>query len=330
MRPSNSPNVDGRPDQTVGILPLIHLKSLLFGNALISMPYADCGGILADDENAEKALIDHAVNLGRELAVHNIELRQIQAVPWLDAFSPLGSRNGSHFEYPANGKTALRCTTKSHKVSMLLELPKCSDVLFKSLRSKLRSQIKKPLKEGLRSVVGGHELIEDFYRVFSLNMRDLGSPVHSKRLIQNLFQALPDASRIVMVYQGKEALAGSVVIGFRDVLMNPWASSLREYNRLSPNMLLYWTMLEYACDKGFALFDFGRSTPEEGTYRFKEQWGAKPRPLNWQCISLRAGRRPEDDASEKQRFSSAISYWQKLPVPIASLVGPLIRKHISL
>ena len=118
-------------------------------------------------------------------------------------------------------------------------------------------------------------------------------------------------------------------MGFKDTLENPWASALKEYSRLSPNMLLYWSMLEYACDNGFSYFDFGRSSPDEGTYKFKEQWGSKPTPLHWYYISL--NNQPiDEETSEKAKFEKAIRYWQKLPVPVTEIVGPMIRKHIGL
>ena len=219
--------------------------------------------------------------------------------------------------------------TKSHKTRMLLNLPESSEELMKSFKSKLRSQIKKPVKEGLKSKIGGLELIDDFHEVFLVNMRDLGSPVHSKKLIQNVIEEFSEKAKIVIVYKEAQPIACSLFVAFEDTLENPWASALRKYSRLSPNMLLYWTMLEYACDNGFKYFDFGRSSPDEGTYKFKKQWGAKPFPLHWQYISL-DGKSIEKEISEKSKFDKAIGYWKKLPVVITRLVGPSIRKHIGL
>ncbi|MCP4647836.1 MAG: GNAT family N-acetyltransferase [bacterium] len=199
---------------------------------------------------------------------------------------------------------------------------------MKTFKSKLRSQIRKPLKEGLRASVGGIELLDDFYRVFSVNMRDLGSPVHSKKLMRRVIEEFPSTARVVLVYRGKEPMACSLVIGFGDTLKNPWASSLREYSVLSPNMLLYSTMLDYACDNNYRFFDFGRSSPNEGTYRFKEQWGAKPTPLHWYYISI--GSEESIKGEEKARFERVIHYWKRLPVPLTKIVGPSIRKHIGL
>lgn len=212
---------------------------------------------------------------------------------------------------------------------MLLNLPTSSEILMKSFKSKLRSQIKKPLKEGLSSRVGGLELFDDFYNVFSINMRDLGSPVHSKSMMPNVLAEFPEKAKIVIVYKHEQPLAASLIVGFKDTLENPWASALREYSKLSPNMLLYWTMLQYASDNGFTYFDFGRSSPDEGTYKFKAQWGAKPTTLHWHYVSVN-GQPNDKETSERSKFNKAIEYWKKIPVPLTKVIGPMVRKHIGL
>ena len=142
-------------------------------------------------------------------------------------------------------------------------------------------------------------------------------------------EADPDFAKLIIVYRYTQPVACSLIVGFKDTLENPWASSLREYSRLSPNMFLYWTMLEYACNNGFKYFDFGRSSPDEGTYKFKEQWGATPNPLHWHYISVN-GKPLDKETSEKSKFDKAIQYWQKLPVSLTNVLGPIIRKHIGL
>lgn len=213
---------------------------------------------------------------------------------------------------------------------MLLDLPDSSDELMKSFKSKLRSQIRRPTKEGLVVKNGGVELIADFYSVFCVNMRDLGSPVHSRILIETVMEVFAETASIVIVSKDDTPIACSLIVGFKDILENPWASSLRDFSRLSPNMLLYWTMLAYACDNGYRQFDFGRSTPGEGTYKFKKQWGAEPHPLHWHTVFLNGKLAPGATAAEKDKFSKAIQYWQKLPVPATRLLGPMVRKHIAL
>jgi FemAB-related protein (PEP-CTERM system-associated) len=212
---------------------------------------------------------------------------------------------------------------------MLLTLPESSEALLKSFKSKLRSQINRALRAEFVSRIGGLELLDDFYRVFLINMRDLGSPVHSVKLMQYALGEFPEDSRILVVYGSTEPVAAALVVGFGKVLRNPWASSLRKYASLGPNMLLYLRALEYGCDRGYRVFDFGRSTPGEGTYRFKEQWGAVPAPLYWHYIAL-DGKMPDPEGAGKARFEMATRYWQKLPVVVTRIIGPSIRKHISL
>ena len=296
-----------------GILPLVHLKHFLFGNHLVSIPFFDLGGLLADDQETERALLSEAIKLGCQLGVDKIELRQTTLLPSAKLIT--------------GEKYFLQ--TKSHKVRMLLSLPKSPEILIKSFKSKLRSQINKPLKEGLYSKMGGLELLEDFYQVFLINMRDLGSPVHSKKLMKLVLQEFSENTQLIVIYKEKIPLACSLIVVFKDIVENPWASALKEYNPLSPNMLLYWTMLEYACKNGYSFFDFGRSSVDQGTYKFKEQWGAEPTPLHWHLFVLN-GHQVTDRESEKAKFDKAIEYWKKLPVFTTRLIGPYIRKHISL
>ena len=260
-----------------------------------------------------------AIKLTKNIDAKSIELRQINPINGLES-----QNENSEFKIKNSN-----IVTHSHKVRMLIELPESADDLMKSFKSKLRSQIKKPLKEGLKAKVGGLELINDFYEVFTVNMRDLGSPVHSKSLFGNVLEEFKNHAKIIIVYKGLEPTACSLIVGFNDTLENPWASALRQFSRLSPNMLLYWTMLEYGCDNGFKYFNFGRSTPGEGTYKFKEQWGAQPAPLHWHYISLN-DRSIDTGISEKSKFDKAIQYWQKLPVPVTKIIGPKIRKYIGL
>ncbi|MBW2661972.1 MAG: GNAT family N-acetyltransferase [Deltaproteobacteria bacterium] len=146
---------------------------------------------------------------------------------------------------------------------------------------------------------------------------------------KSVLEEFPDKAKIVIIYKENKPIACSLMVGFKHILENPWASALRKYSRLSPNMLLYWAMIEYACDNGYSLFDFGRSSPGEGTYKFKKQWGAEPEPLHWHYISIN-GKSVINSASKKSKFTKAIQYWQKLPVSVTKIIGPMIRKHIGL
>lgn len=304
------------------------------------MPFLNYGGILADNQQAEMALLSEAVKLAQKLRASTLELRHLHPLSCLNGLNSVHSVNGStaarqHRTMDVvplaeiNPSNPITFTTRTHKLRMLLQLPGSGDELFKSYNAKLRSQIRRPQKEGMDSVIGGIELLDDFYKVFSVNMRDLGSPVHSKNLFKQILNHFGEDARIGIVnYKGQPVAAG-MIIRFKNLIEIPWASSLRRYNQFSPNMLLYWSFLEYACNNGHQYFDFGRSTPGEGTHKFKEQWGAKPYPIYWHNIVLNGGPATENK-SEKSRFDTATRYWQKLPLPISNALGPLIRKRISL
>ena len=328
-------------NRMVGLLPLVQIKTPLIGNRLVSMPYFDHGGVLSENTESENRLIEAAIRLGQKTGAKRIELRQLDRLPTLD------NVDSRRLESPsAKGKISLHTikrlnrqpvkvewTLKSHKVRMLLPLPGNSGFLMKSFKSKLRSQIKRPIKAGLEAKIGGIELLDDFYYVFSMNMRDLGSPVHSNALPNNVLRRFGDKARIAVVYKGKAPLAASLMVGVNSVMNNPWASALREYSKDSPNMLLYWTMLSYASDRGYHYFDFGRSTPGEGTYKFKAQWGAQPHPMYWYTIHLDKHRPPNNhrnDTSISKKRAMAVQLWQKIPVSITRIIGPPIRKHIDL
>ena len=319
---SNEPSIiSGELTSNVsGLLPLVHLKNPFFGNRMVSMPFFDHGGIVADNKTCEEKLIQASIELGKRLKAQRIELRHLNQI--------------STLENSVNNKPeCISWSSRSHKVQLLLTLPNSSETLWKSFKSKLRNKINRSIKTGLTVKMGGKELLDRFYTVFCINMRDLGSPVHAKALIQSTIEQFPYSAKIFLVYKADKPVAAALIIGFRDVMINPWASSLREYRKERPNTLLYWSMLAFAADQGYRFFDFGRSTPGEGTYQFKIQWGAKPHPMYWYTIHLDK-HRPLDnfqnDASINKKRAMAVQLWQKLPVPITRIIGPPIRKHIDL
>ena len=286
----------------VGILPLVFMKSTLFGCFLVSLPFFNYGGLLSDTQEIGTALLREAAALRGELGAAHVELRHTE--PW-----PGG------------------LPTKQAKVSMLLDLGSDSDLLWKGFNAKLRNQVRKAEKSGCTAVVGGLELLTDYYTVFVRNMRDLGTPVYGKKFFANILTAFPEESRIIAVYLEGKPVAAGLVVRFRDTVEIPWASSIRDYNTLCPNNLLYWEALQHALRIGCTRFDFGRSTPGEGTYKFKEQWGAKPIQLSWQYLLPEGASLPELN-NKNPKFEMAIKVWQKLPLPLTKILGPHIVKNI--
>jgi FemAB-related protein (PEP-CTERM system-associated) len=158
-------------------------------------------------------------------------------------------------------------------------------------------------------------------------MRDLGTPVFPKKLFAQMCKSFPDKTRIFIVRINGKPCAAGITYGFRDRLEIPSASALREYNRSSVNMLLYWTVLKYAVREGYRVFDFGRSTVNAGTYRFKKQWGAEPEQLHWHYC-LHPGAALPSLNPQNAKYQLATKVWQRLPLRIANLLGPRIVRNL--
>lgn len=289
-------------DRITGILPLVHLNSLLFGSFLVSMPFVNCGGICANDFGVHRQLLEEAIRIARTENATHIEVRDSRLL-----------------DYGWHVKTA--------KVSMRLELRPNADELWHALPSKLRSQVRRSSKAGMFCRMGRSDELDSFYKVFSLRMCELGTPVYSKQFFQNILDEFPKTTWICSIYSGTEPVASGFLVGFRDTMEIPWASSISSFKQLSPNMLLYWSALEFACKVGYTVFDLGRSSPGEGTYKFKEQWGAKPHQLFWYYWMQNDGVMPELNP-RNPKYRIAIELWKRLPFSITRLIGPSIVKNL--
>lgn len=281
-----------------GVLPLFHLRSRVFGHRLVSMPFLNYGGPLGDGE-AVTALTDRAKAEAERLGADVLELRTRHAVP-----------------------STLQVSDR--KVTVVLPLPEDPEELWKSFKSKVRSQIRRPMKEELEPRIGADQL-DPFYQVFAENMRDLGTPVLPKSLFQAIARALPEEAVFAAVYKDDEPVAGGAGFMFGDEFEITWASSLRAHNRSAPNMLLYWSLMEEMSRRGVGTFNFGRCTPGEGTHRFKLQWGSQDEPLPWLTWPDGAA----NGNGEPGRMTRLVSgAWQKLPVPVANRLGPVVARQL--
>lgn len=284
-----------------GVLPLVAVRSRLFGRFDVSLPYLNYGGPCAENAGVARALVARAVESARADRAKYLELR-------------LTDESGYDLR------------VKASKVAMRLPLGD-ADALWKSFPSKLRNQIGKPMKEGLVARVGGLEELASFYHVFSINMRDLGTPVYSRGFFERTLREFGDRARICTVYHEQQPVASGFVVGYKSTLEIPWASSLRTASRLAPNMLLYWSVLKFACETGYTVFDFGRSTPGAGTHKFKEQWGSRPVPLFWHYWTREDAPLPELNPANP-RYRLAINAWKHLPVAVTRVIGPSIVRSI--
>ncbi len=289
----------------VGILPLYFLRLPLLGSSLVSVPYLDYAGICAETKDIRNLLLENAVRLAQGKKIDNLNLRELRQEKWPGLVTDLD------------------------KVTMELELVPKADVVWKRMSSKRRNKIRMAEKTGMHVEIHGAERLEDFYRIYSTNMRDLGSPVHSLLFFQKIFQYLPEKVHLFLALKEEMIIGASICLKFGETLTISWASSLRDYFSLRPNETLYWEAIKWGCVNGYKVFDFGRSTVGSGTYEFKKLWGARPRQIYWQYIMFNGNRAPQADP-KKWKFSSLVIHtWQNLPLPLANKFGPLLRRYIS-
>ena len=288
---------------TVGLLPLAFVESWLFGRFLVGLPYLNTGGVLATDSQVAGALVNRAVALADELDVRYLELRHEQAL-----------------DHPA---LQHQLTSKVH---MRLPLPGTSEALWSSFKPKVRNQIRKGERLTCAIDWGNMELLGEFYDVFAHTMRDLGTPVFGRPLFQAILSSFAGQAELcVLRLDGKPVAAALLThgAGTTEVLS---ASSLHALNSTNVNMAMYWHLLQRAIARGQTVFDFGRSTVDGSTFRFKKQWGAVPEPAVWQYY-LRKGA-VGDMRPESGRYARMVALWRRLPVAVTRIVGPRIVRGI--
>jgi FemAB-related protein (PEP-CTERM system-associated) len=275
----------------------------LFGRFLVSLPYINSSGVRTVDALAAEALVARAVELAQQLNVRYLELRHEQEVL----------------------AAALTQANRS-KVHMRLKLPGSAEQLWKSFDPKVRNQVRKGEKQNFSVLWGGTELVDRFYEVFSRNMRDLGTPVYGRSLFLAITRHFGEDAEFCVVSSGDKPIAAGLLVHGKQMTEVPSASALREYNSSCANMFLYWQLLQRAVARGQTVFDFGRSSVESSTFRFKQQWGAEPTPAIWQ-YHMRSGTMG-DMRLESGKYGLAVRVWKKLPLWLTNCLGPVIVRGI--
>ena len=289
-----------------GVLPLVRIRSRMFGHFLVSMPFLNYGGPLGDSSSI-RALAAHAAAMARREGATLLELRSRTELSLDDAFEV------SH-----------------RKITVVMDASGGSEALWNRLPSKVRSQIRRPSKEGVTVTIGSDQVIP-FYSVFSRHMRDLGTPVMSRRFFEMAAEEFAGDAVFAVAYQNGVAIACGAGFtcgpnGDREFEI-VWASALREYNRIAPNMLVYWELMRHVADAGAQKFNFGRCTPGGSTHRFKTQWGTNDEQLHWYDYSP-SGAAPLRDDSAAARIGTRL--WTHMPLALANTIGPRLVRLIPL
>jgi serine/alanine adding enzyme len=285
-----------------GVLPLVSMRSRLFGNFLVSIPFFSYGGILADTGEAREHLLASAAALGRELGARHIELRQGNACP---------------MSWPSS----------CFKVTMEIHLPDTADQYWKRLSSGMRNKIRQGQKHNLRAEWGGLEAVPTFYQLFAANMRNLGTPVYAREFFENQIRRLPDRIRVLSLWDGATPVAAAFLIANQHTLQLPWSASLPQSRKKYSQVLLYWNFIQQAIADGFRKIDLGRCSPGSGTHEFKRHWGPVERPLHW-YYWLAPGASMPQLRPDNAKFRLAIELWKRLPLAVANCLGPRLVRSI--
>jgi FemAB-related protein (PEP-CTERM system-associated) len=282
-----------RDGALVGVLPLVLVRSRLFGRHLVSMPYLDAAGICCGgDRQAEVALLDAAQTLADDLGAP-LQLRHRELRP---------------YDLPVS----------THKVTMLVGLEGGEAAVWQRAKSNRRGQVRKAQRNGLAAEVGGVDLVDALFSVLATNMRDLGSPMHRRSFFRNIVLALGDDARVLQVTHDSHVVGAGLLLGHGDTMVLPFSSALRSTFSLGTNQVLYWEAARHAIASGYGVLDLGRSSPGSGTYEAKREWAAKPVQLYWY------GTQPTADEPSRD-LQLGVRIWKRLPVPVATAGGHLIR-----
>lgn len=286
----------------VGILPLVHFSNKFIGNKIVSMPFLNHGGVCSESEEIKKSLVKKAIEITKENDIDLLELHHTQNVD-------------------------MDLSTCEDKVAFYFDVSQDVDNTFQSLHKKVRYKINKAQKNGLRFKMGGCEYLDRFYNIFAYNQRELGTPVFGINFFEKIFDEFKEEMKISLIYYNDIVTAAAIVSVYKNSIEGMWAGSLKKYQNLYINEFLYWKYIEYAIENGLTSIYFGRSSKDAGTYNFKKKFGAIPRQLYWQYYLNNKDSTPLLHPSQL-KSKLAVSVWKKLPLFMANLMGPHLRKYL--
>lgn len=282
-------------DEVVGVLPLFLMSTRLFGKMAVSLPFLNVAGIVADDVRAEKLLAEESERVARAFGCRYVELRQ-------------------------RGPMGIDLPVSDRKLRSTIPLDGGPEAVFRRLYKNVRNKIRKAKKSGVeisRDVAG----LGDFYRVYARNLRDLGTPVLSRRFFEAVVETFPDNVRVYRAIRHGETIATKLVVFDRDDYYLVWAGGLREEASQGGVQALTWAAIEDACEAGCARVDLGRSTADSSHQNAKKYWGVEVHPLPW-AYQLLGDREIPGLHTGNPKFQLAIRAWRKMPTSLSRLIGP--------
>ena len=285
-----------------GVLPLVHLKSRLFGSALISIPFGVYGGPVADDATAHDLLDAHALDLANRLDVDYVEYR---------------SREPSRPDWPCRDDLyfTFRRSIEADPEKNLKAIPR-----------KQRAVVRQSLEKGLTTSL--EDTADGVYGVYAQSVRNLGTPVFAKRYFRNLKQVFGKNCELLMIHKDGRPVSGVLSFYFRDEVLPYYGGGTPDARKLGANDLMYWDLMRRAGEAGYRVFDFGRSKAGTGAFSFKKNWGFAPAPLHYEYRLRRIDSVPDHNPLNP-KYRLMIAAWKRLPLPLANTLGPFIVRNLG-
>jgi FemAB-related protein (PEP-CTERM system-associated) len=284
-----------------GVLPLVRVKSLLFGDALVSTPFCVYGGIVAADDAAQVALTREACVLARRLGVDHLEMR---------------NRRRQHPEWPV----------KELYVTFRKSIDPDSETNMLAIPRKQRAMVRKGIKEGLRVEID--KQVDRHYDIYTESLRNLGTPPFSRNYLRVLQEVFGEQVDIVTILRGQQPVASVLNFYFRDEVLPYYGGGTSEARSVAGNDFMYWSVMERAREKGCRIFDYGRSKLGTGAFDFKSNWGFEPEQLHYEYFLVRRKEMPNLSPSNP-KYGAAIALWRKLPLKLTQLFGPPLAKYLG-
>ena len=300
-----------RDGRLAGILPLAHVKSRLFGNALISNAFCVSGGPLATDREARAALSAEAVARAKRLGVDYVEFR----CP--DDRTPEDG-DGS----PAKGWQ----TRSDLYAAFRRPIAADPEINMKAIPRKQRAMVRKGLKCGLTGEID--ETVDRLHHVYAISVRNLGTPVFPKRYFRTLKQVFGERCDVLTVVNDGQAIASVMNFYFRDTVLPYYGGATFAARDVAANDFMYWDVMRRAAEAGYRVFDFGRSKAGTGAYAFKKHWGFEPEALTYSYYLNRLDALPNINPTNP-KYRTMIAIWRRLPLPVSKVLGPFIARNLG-
>jgi FemAB-related protein (PEP-CTERM system-associated) len=285
-----------------GVLPLAHVKSMLFGNALVALPFAVYGGVAASTSDARALLEDAADKLARRLGVDHLEYRNV--LP-------------QHADWP----------TQDLYVTFRKDILPTEEENMLAIPRKQRAMVRKGIGNGLSSAFD--PTVDRFFALYSDNVHRHGTPAMPRKYFETLLRTFgKDCDVLTVTAPDGRPLSSVLSFYFRDEVLPYYAGDDESARSLAGNDFKYWELMRHACGRGLKVFDYGRSKRDTGSFSFKKNWGFEPTPLHYEYRLYKRDAIPQNNPSNA-KFKLFIAAWRKLPIGVANAIGPHIVRNLG-